>query len=196
MKKRVFLRSALALAALLPLYPAAAQPNTTVKHPRKHKKNGQHRPESNREPARQKHPVHATLGAPKTRASPQKIADVHVYKKPALNCCSEWSEYLRAQGFSVEVSNVDEPSKISQCHGMSRLLRACHTAVVNGYVIEGHVPAEEIKRLIRTKPAAIGLAVPGMPFGAPGLGSYIAQPFNVVLLRRDGHHVLYRHYSA
>lgn len=139
---------------------------------------------------------YAALGTPKKKPVHQHVAHVQLYKNRALACCEEWAEHLRMHGFTVNTDHVDNPAHIGRQHGVPRQLGACHTALVDGYVIEGHVPAEDIKRLVKTRPSVVGLAVPGMPSGSPGLGGEPAQAYNVVLLRKDGEHVLYRHYPA
>ncbi|MGD8743800.1 MAG: DUF411 domain-containing protein [Granulosicoccaceae bacterium] len=96
-------------------------------------------------------------------------SDVIVYKSPACGCCNKWIEHLEQNGFKVEAHNVKDviPYKIQ--NGVTPELASCHTAIVDGYTIEGHVPAGDIKRLLRERPAVDGLAVPGMPIGSPGM---------------------------
>ena len=92
-----------------------------------------------------------------------------VYKLPACGCCGAWADHMRNAGFRVEVVDVDDLSPIKDQLGVSPELRSCHSAVIDSYVIEGHVPAREILRLLSERPKAIGLAVPGMPIGSPGM---------------------------
>ena len=94
---------------------------------------------------------------------------IAVIKDPDCGCCTEWVAHLRAAGFEVEVTDTREQSAISARLGVPEQLRGCHSATVDGYVIEGHVPAADITRLLAEKPAARGLAVPGMPMGSPGM---------------------------
>ncbi|MCW5649081.1 MAG: DUF411 domain-containing protein [Ramlibacter sp.] len=94
--------------------------------------------------------------------------DVEVWKDPQCGCCKDWGAHLRGHGFRVQVHDGGNPA-VRQRMGLPESLASCHTARVNGYVIEGHVPAREIRRLLREKPRALGLAVPGMPVGSPGM---------------------------
>lgn len=114
-------------------------------------------------------------------------ATLAVSKSPTCGCCGEWVQRMRAAGFTVAVSEVADPAAVSRKLGVPEALRSCHTTRVAGYVIEGHVPAADIKRLLREKPKAIGLSVAGMPMGSPGMehGGHV-QKFNTVLIGRDG----------
>lgn len=96
-------------------------------------------------------------------------AEVTVYKSPTCGCCKAWIAHLEENGFEVEARDVPDvvPHKIE--HGVTPQLASCHTAVVDGYVIEGHVPAGDIRRLLAERPAVKGLSVPGMPVGSPGM---------------------------
>ncbi len=94
---------------------------------------------------------------------------VTVYRSPSCGCCGQWIAHLRQNGFkAVEITDRNM-AEIKRRHGVPSRLRSCHTALVEGYVIEGHVPAADIRRLLREKPKVNGLAVPGMPVGAPGM---------------------------
>ncbi len=96
---------------------------------------------------------------------------MQVYKSPTCGCCAAWIEKMKAAGFEVRVIDVDD-AKLQQekaRRGVGDNLASCHTAVVNGYVVEGHVPADDIKRMLAEKPAIAGIAAPGMPRGAPGM---------------------------
>ena len=88
---------------------------------------------------------------------------IEVYKSPTCGCCNKWVEHLRAHGFTVRATDTAAVDELKAKHGVPRALRSCHTALVSGYVIEGHVPASDVERLLRERPAAAGLAVPGMP---------------------------------
>lgn len=102
------------------------------------------------------------------RAEP---ATVQVYKSPTCGCCQGWVEHLRESGFAVAVQDVDDLTAIKRMAGVPEALQACHTALVDGYTIEGHVPATAIERLLRERPEIAGLAAPGMPEGSPGMPS-------------------------
>jgi hypothetical protein len=104
-----------------------------------------------------------------THAVPLSLPKVTVYKSPTCGCCSAWVEHLRTDGFSVEVVEQADLSPRKAELGVPPAMGSCHTAVVDGYVIEGHVPASDIRRLLNERPTARGLAVPGMPAGSPGM---------------------------
>ena len=114
---------------------------------------------------------------------------IEVWKSITCECCGNWVKHLEANGFTVKV-NAASPSMLAQLKkeaGISDKLASCHTAKIDGYVIEGHVPASDIKRLISEKPEAIGLTVPGMVAGSPGMeqgGKY--DPYKVLLVKKDG----------
>ncbi|MEJ1162000.1 DUF411 domain-containing protein [Prosthecomicrobium sp. N25] len=109
------------------------------------------------------------FGAAPARAAVGKKPLVIVEKDPSCGCCNAWVEHLRAAGFPVRVIENDRLEPVKKARGIPRDLWSCHTAVVDGYVIEGHVPAAEIERLLADRPKAVGLAVPGMPIGSPGM---------------------------
>ncbi|MDH4130194.1 MAG: DUF411 domain-containing protein [Gemmatimonadota bacterium] len=94
---------------------------------------------------------------------------VMVYKAPTCGCCTKWMEYLEANGFTVKHEDMADVSPMKEELGVPRKLVSCHTAVVAGYVIEGHVPAADIQRLLREKPKLVGLSAPGMPGASPGM---------------------------
>jgi hypothetical protein len=94
---------------------------------------------------------------------------VTVYKSPTCGCCAQWVAHVRAGGFPVTPEDRDDLAPIKRQHGVPSALQSCHTALVDGYVIEGHVPADLIDRLLRERPTIAGIAVPGMPIGSPGM---------------------------
>ncbi len=94
---------------------------------------------------------------------------IHVYKSPSCGCCSDWVDHLEENGFDVEVTETTDLNQIKIDAGLTPALASCHTAFVGDYVIEGHVPANDIQRLIADAPKAKGLSVPGMPAGSPGM---------------------------
>jgi hypothetical protein len=118
------------------------------------------------------------------------VADtIEVWKTATCGCCASWVEHLAQNGFSPKAANVaaGQLAGIKAQAGLPPQHQSCHTAKVGGYVIEGHVPAADIKRLLADKPDAVGLAVPGMPIGSPGMESGDAsEPYEVLLIRRDG----------
>lgn len=130
-------------------------------------------------------------------AQPPEAGTVVVYKSATCSCCSRWVEHLRLAGLNVEVRNEDDLSSIKTRLGVSQDLASCHTATVSGYVIEGHVPAAEIRRLLIEKPKARGLAVPEMPIGAPGMEQGdVVNPYTVLLFGGTGETQIYAQYGA
>jgi hypothetical protein len=121
----------------------------------------------------------AVVGVQRLAAEP--AAMVKVWKDPNCGCCSGWVEHLRGSGFSVAAVDTADLAAIKSQLGVPRELASCHTAQLDGYVIEGHVPAAAIRRLLAERPAALGLAVPGMPIGSPGMEGGTPQPYDVVL---------------
>lgn len=117
---------------------------------------------------------------------------IEVAKSPYCGCCTAWIEHMREAGFTVQVTDVEDVTPLATELGVPVELRSCHTAKVEGYAIEGHVPAEDVKRLIEQKPDALGLAVPGMPIGSPGMEhSGRSDRYQVVLIARDGKHTVF-----
>jgi hypothetical protein len=113
---------------------------------------------------------------------------VDVYKTPTCGCCSKWVDHLQEAGFGVRSTDMRDLTDFKASHGVSRALESCHTALVAGYVLEGHVPGDDVKRLLEERPAIAGLAVPGMPIGSPGMeipGGKV-QPYDVIAFRNDG----------
>jgi len=123
----------------------------------------------------------ALLGA----ASFAAAATVEVYKSSTCKCCAKWVDHMRANGFTVNTNDVGNKEARERA-GISTALGSCHTALVDGYAIEGHVPAQDIKRLLKERPRAIGLAVPGMPHGSPGMEGARSEPYNVLLIDKQG----------
>jgi hypothetical protein len=126
----------------------------------------------------------ATASGPSGSAFPV----VDVYKTPTCGCCSKWVDHLREEGFEVRTTDMRDLMDFKASHGVPRQLESCHTALVAGYVLEGHVPGADVQRLLEERPAIAGLAVPGMPIGSPGMeipGSN-AQPYDVIAFRNDG----------
>ena len=124
------------------------------------------------------------LGVFVTQASAADAVDV--YKSPYCGCCGKWIEHLRQAGFEVRTHEVNDVPAARQRLGMPEHLGSCHTAKVAGYVVEGHVPASDIQRLLKEKPKALGLAVPSMPPGSPGMESSKPVPYNTLLVKADG----------
>ncbi|MBX3447035.1 MAG: DUF411 domain-containing protein [Parvibaculaceae bacterium] len=105
-----------------------------------------------------------------------------VYKTPWCGCCTAWVDHMREAGFAVRVTELDDLEPLKSAHGIPAELASCHTALIGGYAIEGHVPAADVIRLLKERPAAAGLAVPGMPMGSPGMEmDGHTEPYDVVL---------------
>lgn len=113
---------------------------------------------------------------------------IDVYKDPTCGCCSKWVEHLQDQGFTVRTTDTRDLAAFKASHGVPSQVRSCHTALVDGYVIEGHVPSSDVKRLLSGRPPIAGLAVPGMPIGSPGMevSGAKAQPYDVMAFDKDG----------
>lgn len=103
------------------------------------------------------------------RPAQDKSSELTVYKSPTCGCCGKWIDHMKAAGFQVKVVDLDDLTEIKQASGVPMKLRTCHTGVVGNYAIEGHVPADVVKKLLAEKPAGAGIAVPGMPIGSPGM---------------------------
>jgi hypothetical protein len=125
---------------------------------------------------------------------PALAAEVTVYKSPTCGCCSKWVEHLRANGFTVTAVDVADMGEVKANLGISAPLVACHTAVVDGYVIEGHVPAQAIQRLLNERPQVAGLAVPGMPMGSPGMEGPNPQHYDVLTFDSAGQTTVFESY--
>ena len=142
-----------------------------------------------------------TLAAVTAFAGPALAAaastQITVWKTPNCGCCKDWVKHLETNGFDVVTHDVKETASKRQALGLAEKYGSCHTATVNGYVLEGHVPARDIQRLLREKPSAIGLAVPGMPVGSPGMDMGTgADAFDVVLVLKDGSSRVFQSYAA
>lgn len=134
----------------------------------------------------------AVLGfVPMVRA--QRAERVIVYKSPTCGCCGEWVKHVRASGLPVEIHELGDVSPIRRRYGVPGSLASCHTAIVAGYAIEGHVPAADIKRLLRERPKLIGLAVPGMVPGSPGMEQGPPQRYETLAFDEHGYRVFARH---
>ena len=120
---------------------------------------------------------------------------IDVYKTESCGCCGAWVEHLKANGFVTRVVNVDDPAHYRERGGIPHELGSCHTGMVQGYAIEGHVPASDIKRLLAARPKARGLAVPGMPLGSPGMEGPRKDPFDVLLVDAKGRSSVFKHYN-
>ncbi len=135
------------------------------------------------------------------QAAPPSAAlpPVEVWKEPTCGCCKDWIAHMEANGFKVFV-NTGGTQAAKQRLGIPQNMASCHTAKVGGYSLEGHVPAKDIKRLLKEKPDAIGLAAPGMPIGSPGMDTPAyngkKNPYNVMLIAKNGKHTVYQKHEG
>jgi hypothetical protein len=128
------------------------------------------------------------IAATGLRAAAQKPPAVQVYKDPTCGCCSLWVEHLRKAGFTATVTDVEDMTAIKTKYGVPVQARSCHTALLGGYVVEGHVPAADVQRLLKERPAIAGIGVAGMPIGSPGMevAGVKPQPYDVLAFNKAG----------
>jgi hypothetical protein len=128
-----------------------------------------------------------------TSAHSDEPVEITVYKTRTCGCCGKWIDHLRESGFSVVTKEMSDLSQIKSENGIPRELSSCHTGIVDGYVIEGHVPADVILRLLKERPDVKGIAVPGMPVGSPGMEvpSGEVQPYTVMTFDEEGKSEVY-----
>ena len=143
----------------------------------------------------------AALAAPRlVRAATDTAAatPVEIWKDPSCGCCHDWIEHMQANGFSFTVHDTGNNAVRTQL-GLPANLGSCHTALVGGYLIEGHVPASDVRTLLKQKPKALGLAVPGMPVGSPGMDGAVygnrRDPYDVLLVARNGSTKVFSSYN-
>ena len=123
--------------------------------------------------------------------------DIEVHRSPTCSCCGKWVEHLKQSNFNVKDIVSDDVQAIKDQYGITKELASCHTALVNGYAIEGHVPADDIKTLLKNKPNVVGLTVPGMPSGTPGMemgGKKDA--YQVISFDKNKQHKVFNSYKA
>ena len=127
---------------------------------------------------------------------PSSAADpieIQVFKSPTCGCCTKWVDHLRENGFAVKVTELKDVTPIKLENGVPRQLSSCHTAIADGYIVEGHVPAADIRRLLTERPKISGLAVPRMPIGSPGMEGPNPERYQVLSFGVDGTHVFAEH---
>ena len=134
--------------------------------------------------------------APATDQAPvrQPGKEIEVYKSPSCGCCTGWVDYLSRNGFHVSVVDQHDLSEVKARYGIGRHLQSCHTAIVDGYAIEGHVPADDIWRLLAERPNASGLTAPGMPMMSPGMNSIEPKGYDVLLFGNDSETSVFSRY--
>ena len=138
--------------------------------------------------------VSAAVLALPARLAAAPGAAMTLWKSRGCACCTAWARHFERAGFSVTVHEVDDLGPARSAAGVPADLAGCHTATVAGYVVEGHVPVPDVQRLLAERPAVLGLAVPGMPTGSPGMEipGVAAEPFDVVTFAADGVRTVYR----
>jgi hypothetical protein len=126
-------------------------------------------------------------------AGRQTPVTVEVFKSPTCGCCAKWVDHLREHKFAVRTTDTDQVDAVKNKYGVPAAARSCHTALVGGYVLEGHVPAADVQRLLSERPAIVGLAVGGMPVGSPGMEvpGRPADPFDVLTFDKSGRMSVY-----
>ena len=133
-----------------------------------------------------------------TKPNYSGITEMTVYRSPSCGCCGVWVDHAKKHGFKIEDIKTEEMEAIKQQHNVPAELASCHTTIIDGYVMEGHIPADDIKRFLAQKPDdLIGLAVPGMPIGTPGMEARdIKQPFQVLAFNDKGETTVYKEYQS
>jgi hypothetical protein len=135
----------------------------------------------------------AALLTPAVSAGSAPSDEVVVYKGPACDCCGGWEKHMRANGFRLRSRVVSDIGTVKRTMGVPLGLWSCHTAVVRGYRVEGHVPASDVRRMLRERPKALGIAVPGMPIGSPGMEQGPTEPYETVAFDAQASWVFQRH---
>jgi len=122
--------------------------------------------------------------------------EVVMYKSPNCECCDGWADHLRKAGFTVQVNKREDMDVIKAKYGVTDKLASCHTAIVDGYVIEGHVPAADVERLLKERPDIVGLTAPGMPMKSPGMQAVGKSPkgYDILAFYKDGTSKVFIHY--
>lgn len=121
----------------------------------------------------------AILAAPLPAGAAGASKALTLYKNPQCSCCDEYAKYLRANGFEVKVLPTHDLTLIKKEHGVPEPLEGCHTSLIDGYVVEGHVPVRSLNKLLTERPAIKGISLPGMPLGSPGMGGRKQEPFTI-----------------
>ena len=121
----------------------------------------------------------------------QQSPKVDIYKDPTCGCCGKWVTHLKTEGFATTVTDVRDIAAVKAKYRVPDQLRSCHTALVGGFVIEGHVPASDVRRLLEERPKVVGLAVPGMPTGSPGMEGPNGRPYDVLTFDAAGKTTVY-----
>ena len=129
-------------------------------------------------------------------AQAEEPITISVYRSPSCSCCGKWLEHLKQNNFTINDIPTEDMNAIKHKYGVSDEMASCHTAVVNGYVVEGHVPADDIKALLKAKPSVVGIAVPQMPSGTPGMEmDGKKDPYDVMSFDSDKHYQVFKSHS-
>ena len=139
-----------------------------------------------------------TAAAAVVRTAQADKVPIQVYKTSTCGCCSKWVDHLKANGFAVVATDVEDIDAVKRKHGVPTDLGSCHTGLANGYVIEGHVPAADVARMLKERPPIAGIAVPSMPAGSPGMEvpSGLVQPYRVIAFDKTGKTSVYASYGG
>ena len=131
--------------------------------------------------------------AAQQKAASPALPKVTVYKTSSCGCCKLWVEHMKASGFDVQAMDVSpaDVRAVSKAAGLKDEGTSCHTSKIGAYTVEGHVPADDIKRMLKEKPAIAGLAAPGMPQGSPGMEQGMKEPYDVIAFKKDGTSTVY-----
>lgn len=130
------------------------------------------------------------------QASATQLPVLLVHKTPWCGCCTAWAEQAETAGFTVELRDHQDLARIKQALGVPMSQASCHTAEIEGYFVEGHVPFEDLHRLLAERPDALGIAVPGMPLGSPGMEADVRHGFSTNLVNEDGSVVEYANHPG
>lgn len=129
--------------------------------------------------------------------TPEKAVDVTVYRSPTCGCCGKWIDHLKQNHFNVKDIVTEDMESIKNKYGVPNEMASCHTAIVDGYVIEGHVPVNDINTLLKSRPKVIGLSVPGMVTGSPGMEMGTRKdPYDVMSFDKENHFQIFNSYSG
>jgi len=119
-------------------------------------------------------------------AKAEEALKATLYKNPQCGCCEGYADYLRQNGFEVEVKPTNDLTQISREAGVPENFQGCHTSFINGYVVDGHVPVDTVRKLLSERPEIAGVTLPGMPLGSPGMGGEKTGPFEIYAVTKDG----------
>ena len=130
------------------------------------------------------------------RSTPAQLVDaggthVTMYQNPSCGCCGKWTSHMTANGFDVEIIKISSIGDIKEEHGLNAAIASCHTALVDGYVVEGHVPADLVLKMLEERPEVVGITAPGMPAGSPGMESDHPESYHVLTFDAEGNTKLF-----